>query len=211
MKTLRALILGMLLAACTADDRPPPPVGVDHQGIAASGGVSYDLLRDGAVFDQHDPRWGETELGASGETVGAAGCTLASVAMAAVNLGEDTDPGRLNQSLGAQGGFTSRGLLVWDGVRRASGGRVIAEYYDTPLHADIDQCLREKEGYPVVQFLLGGRVQHWTVIVGKADTRWLIRDPLYVTQKPIPLDTRAPSIRAVRCVRPGWTAHSNGR
>jgi hypothetical protein len=195
-------LVAVLLAACAVREPSPlPPVGRDHQGLRPAGGANYALMRDGAVFNQHDPRWGEIELGQSGESIGAIGCTMTSVAMAAVNLGETTDPGRLNYYLSTQNGYTETGLLKWDSIRRASNGRLIADYFDTPAYADIDRCLRDQAGYPLVQFLLGGRVQHWALIVGKEGETFFIRDPLYITREPIPLQFRAPSIRAVRCVR----------
>ncbi len=205
MRKVVALLLGLLLAACTAQPPPPqslPPIGIDPLGIAPTGGAIYTTLKDRAVFDQHDGRWDADQLGESGETIGEIGCTLTSVAMAAVNLGEAADPGTLNRYLSAHQGYTARGLLIWNGVSRASEGRVVAEYFDAPSHGDIDACLTTQNGYPIVQFMLRGRVPHWVVIVGKRETSWLIRDPLFVTQAPVALETRAPSIRAVRCIRP---------
>ncbi len=190
--------------ACSTDLRTEPAIPApwpDRQGIAPLGGASFKLTRDGAVFAQRDARWRSDEMGMSGGKVGDYGCTLSAVAMAAVNLGEATDPGALNTYLSRHDGYTASGLLIWDGVRRASAGRLATDFHDTPSAAAIDQCLREQRGFPIVQFMISPRVAHWVVIVGKDGTRWQIRDPLIVTEDPIFLDTRASTVRAVRCVR----------
>jgi hypothetical protein len=216
----RAVLLLCLVgvAACAADPQRAPvaaepvatvpaaavpvAIGRDGRGILPTGGAAFTLSRDAAVFDQKDPAWARATLGDSGDTVADYGCTLTAVAMAAANLGEATDPGQLNTYLSAHGGYTPTGLFVWQGLVGASAGRLAADWHDTPTAAAIDTCLTDQNGFPIVQFLLGGRVQHWVVIVGKRGESWLVRDPLMVTAAPIPLETRAASIRALRCVRP---------
>lgn len=196
-----------LLAACSvSDDKAyiPPPVSesLPDGGISNVGGKVMTYMQpDAYIYNQRDPVWGDDQLGTTGQSIADYGCTLTALSMAASNLGHEMTPGEMNVNLQAQGGYTPRGWIKWNSVPPATAGRVSVDYYDTPQHADIDACLTVQGGYPLVRFMLHGRVQHWAMIVGKIGDTYLIRDPLESTRRPIRLQTRAPSILAVRCVR----------
>ena len=179
-----------------------PRVGSDSIGIRPSGGTEMSLrLTDAYVFAQRDPKWENQTMGSTDDRVGDYGCTLTALAMAASNLGAPTDPGALNTALSANGGYTDRGWLIWGAVPKVTQGQIEVVFHDEPSHAAIDACLTTEDGYPLVKFMLGGRIQHWVVVVGKERRSWLIRDPLLMTDAPLVLEARAPKIRAVRCVR----------
>ena len=159
------------------------------------------MAPDAYIYNQRDPVWGNDELGQTGESIADFGCTLSALSMAASNLGHEITPGEMNAALIAKAGFTPRGWIKWNEVTIATDGQISVDYYETPQHADIDACLIKQGGYPLVRFMLYGRVQHWAMVVGKIGETYLIRDPLETSKAPIRLQTRAPSILAVRCVR----------
>jgi hypothetical protein len=76
--------------------------------IPAFGGSNINVqLPDNVHYMQNDLRWSQRRLGnPNANTLKAAGCTVASVAMAMSNLGFETDPGKLANALTAEEGFT---------------------------------------------------------------------------------------------------------
>lgn len=64
-------------------------------------------------FSQRDPAWADEKLGnCADETIGSAGCALASVAMAMTSLGIQTDPKTLNDYLVETKGYEGC-LIKW--------------------------------------------------------------------------------------------------
>ena len=168
----------------------------------AFGGSNLSVrLADGARFQQNDPRWADERLGkrGDGDTLGAAGCTVTSVAMAMTNLGHSIEPGQLNAALAAEGSFTPQGWLVWDGVSRVTKGSMRAEVHEAPSLDKVDACLALGR-YPVVKFLIAGVIPHWVVLVGKHAGTYFMRDPLIDAPDPVPLTRRTPVILSVRCI-----------
>lgn len=159
-------------------------------------------LPDNVHFLQTDPEWADMEMGASGGTLGDYGCTLSSVAMAAANLGIDTNPGALNAALSAAGGYTENGWLKWAALEEVTGGALSVTVYGAPDGAQIDRCLMDGH-YPVVKFMLDDRVQHWALVIGKTEEDWIVRDPLDDTRTLRPLGELTSKFESVRCIRPG--------
>lgn len=190
-------VLAVALALCL------PPAHAQSAGMIPWGGQSFQLLRDAVSFTQRDPAWAQARLGASPATIHDKGCMLVALSMAAVNLGEDTDPGRLNAALSERDGFTERGGLVWSAVAKATEGRVRLDPVPVPTPEDIDACILVREGYPLVQYTLKTGSPHWAVIVGKDGQSWLARDPMSDDPHPVPLETLAPEITGARCVYEG--------
>ena len=68
--------------------------------------VVLALSRTYPMFKQCDGRWGNEELGTSGETICKIGCLLSSIAMGLSGTGHSYDPGQLNKWLKANGGIS---------------------------------------------------------------------------------------------------------
>jgi len=160
------------------------------------------MLADNYSYRQDDPIWASDKIGATSDSLGHFGCTIASVSVAASNLlGTEITPEDMNTRLSDVNGFTNRGWLVWKHVETATDGQIRAALDPKPSHEAINQCMLA-DGYPVIKIKLGGEVIHWVVIVGRADNDYLIRDPLVGTAKdePIQLSSRSENIYASRCV-----------
>ena len=161
------------------------------------------MMPDGYAYRQDDRRWRADTIGETSDTLGAYGCTIASVAMATSNLTKtEITPQVLNAKLSEAGGFTDRGWLIWNKVTEATDGNVSAAYFDKPDHEDINQCM-DAGGYPVIKIKLHQSIIHWVTIVGKSGDEYLIRDPLVGTETdlPIGLSSRSDKIHAVRCIK----------
>jgi len=68
------------------------------------------------AFSQQAPAWRLLHLGTGRPTIGEAGCLISAIASALVDLGVDTDPGRLNAWLTGNHGFWNDNLLIWKAV-----------------------------------------------------------------------------------------------
>lgn len=169
--------------------------------IPASGGANITVrLEDTARYQQNDPRWSAAHMGKpTGDTLGRAGCTVTSVAMALTNLGQPLDPGQLNAALTAENGFTGPSWLVWDALPRVTRGAVRVEVHREPSQEKLDACLARGD-YPIVKFRIGGVIPHWVVLVGKENGTYYMRDPLIDEPNPVPLTRRTPVIYSVRCI-----------
>lgn len=171
--------------------------------IAVTGGkpLSLRLPFHAPHFLQSDPRWQAEHIGHSQtETLGAVGCTLCSLTTAAITLGEDTDPPRLNKMLTAAGGFTPQNWLVWSAVGAVFEKRLEVVVHNSPSHSALDAALERGE-YPLVKFFLPMGIPHWVLVVGKEGQEYLILDPALGRAEPLPLSTRATGIYSLRVVR----------
>jgi hypothetical protein len=172
--------------------------------ISATAPATYEniMLPDQSAFRQDYPEWGQASLGGTSDTLAGYGCTITSVANAVSNLrGQSVRPDDFNQSLIANGGYTSRGWLIWSAVSKATNGEVSVKVFSQASHGAIDSCL-SNGAYPVVKIKLGGVVPHWVLLVGRADGEYLARDPLLGDNDdaPIALSSRSGSIHSLRCV-----------
>jgi hypothetical protein len=171
--------------------------------IASSGGRYFVQRTEIPVpaFQQDDPRWSDQLLGPGIDTIGQAGCALASAAMVLKAYGVDTDPARLNQFLDAHHGYTDRGWLYWEQAAAISGGQIEKAYEDLPSYALIDQNILA--GNPViVRLTLRNGTTHFVVVVGKQGWDYLIRDPARPVTWPVyPLRELTPRIEALRFFR----------
>ncbi len=160
-------------------------------------------LTDKVQFMQTDRRWSGHTIGGSNESMKNEGCLVTAAAMALVNLGFQTDPGDLNRSLKENGGFNSRGWLVWSGLERATGGKAKTVFYprkESQSHpSDVRACLAAGY-YPLVKFDLPSGKNHWAMVVKDTKQGFYIRDPMVNSRSAIPLSMRAKAIDAVRCV-----------
>jgi len=174
----------------TVPVQPPQSSGSSSQGL---------VLRDKVIYSQKDPRWSTDLMGKTSDTMGGQGCLVTATSMALTNLGFQTNPKDLNQRLTQTDSYTDRGWLIWDGIRRVTGGRAVATYYDKVDAPTIDGCMRRGE-YPMVQFFLPNGRSHWAMIV-KHDARgYHMRDPLRISEKPLIFPAGVNGYRAVRCI-----------
>jgi len=187
---IACLLTGLWIAKHSRGHLPTLAFGGQHMQI---------MLADHYNWQQRDPRWRDVRLGNSNGTLGEYGCTVSAIANAVSNLGLELTPAALHQRLMEQGGFNERGWLIWGALDRATEGRMQARVFSRPSRDDVDGCLLEGH-YPIVKFLIGGVVQHWVTVVGKAQGRYLIRDPLIDDADPISLTSRTPLILSVRCI-----------
>lgn len=201
-----AYIMGfaLLLSACGSTPAPvSKPLG-SHVGSdarlytpAPMGALS---LPDRVSYLQKDKRWGGDRLGGTkNETIATDGCVVTATAMALSNLGFKVDPGDLNSRLIASDSFTSRGWLIWDGVRRVTDGGAYAKFYDTVSEDIIDGCIADGY-YPLTRFVLPNGRTHWAMVVGKSERGYHMRDPLRKSKSPLIFPRGAEAFKAVRCI-----------
>ena len=189
---MATIALGVTTCATKPNDRsepePPSPFVL--------------IVPDKFHFLQNDPAWAGAKMGRSGGTLADYGCTLTSVAIAAANLGLETDPGTLNAALSSVDGYTERGWLKWAALEEATNGALRTTVFGEPNGDQIDRCLMDGH-YPVVKFMLDDRVQHWAVVIGKTREDWIVRDPLDDTRTLRPLSELSSGFKSVRCIGPG--------
>lgn len=183
----------ILLSACGSSP------AVDTAAIPASVQSGALVLRDSVTYSQKDPNWASDRLGQTSDTMGRDGCLVTSAAMALTNLGFQTNPKDLNKRLTATKSYTSRGWLIWDGIRRVTDGRAKATYYDKVDAETIDACMTRGD-YPMVQFYLPNGRSHWAMIVRHDARGYHMRDPLRISEKPLIFPAGVKGYRALRCI-----------
>ncbi|MFT5466846.1 MAG: hypothetical protein ACI8UO_001946 [Verrucomicrobiales bacterium] len=170
--------------------------------IASFGGKNLSIrpAERGAFYLQGDSVWGGEKIGGSGETIRSVGCTLCAIAMAATDLGQEIDPGALNEALKKNEGYTSRGWIIWSAVAPSLDDRVEAVYTKEVSHELIDTLL-ERGDVPIVKIFLPMGIPHWVAVVGKQGNEYLVKDPSYGPKTLVKLSARGPRIHAVRFIR----------
>jgi hypothetical protein len=146
--------------------------------LAPSGGIYYPgrFALDVPLYLQGDPKWGHDYLAWAPRTLGQVGCAVSSAAMVMQYYGIDTDPGRLNIFLRANGGYDENNDLLWPGPAALAPDRVRHVYEDLPSYYLIDSNLLR--GNPVIiRLRLPSGWTHFVVIMGKQGFDYLIRDP----------------------------------
>jgi Peptidase_C39 like family len=146
--------------------------------IPSAGGLYFfsKLVLPVPRFAQSDPRWANDELGPADSTMGEEGCAVSSAAMVLAFYGQDIDPGRLNEFLSENDGYTPQGWLYWEKAADYQPGLARKAYEDLPSFLLIDSNLAR--GNPViVRIHLPNGLTHFVVIVGKAGFDYLIQDP----------------------------------
>ena len=174
--------------------------GADSEGLIPSyGGSDMKIsLPKPYHFLHEDARWADEAIGGSNQKIRRVGCTLCSLSMALYGLGEHTNPKELNIILKENGGYTSRGWLVWKTINKVYPNLTV-DTVTQPSLKIIDDSLQSKQ-YPIVKFYLPGDIPHWVTIVGKDGTEYIVLDPLnldgenYLSK----LTTHIYSVRLVR-------------
>ena len=163
-----ATIVWQWSAQWTATSKPLAPAG----GLFFPGTVLHDVPH----FAQADNRWGNDRLAGGPTTMAAEGCAVAAAAMVLASYGADLDPGRLNDHLRRNGGFTPSGWLYWEKAAEFPPGVAEHIYEADASHFLIDWNLLR--GNPViVRLRYPNGVTHFVVVVGKQGYEYLVRDP----------------------------------
>lgn len=162
--------------------------------------VPRSALATEPIYLQTDPQWAAETIGGSGEPLRWVGCTICCLSMALAHHGVIEDPAGLNRKLKEADGYTYRGWVKWDALRRITADRVRVMLPQNPSYRDIDAALAE--GNPVlVKVLLRSGVQHWVLIVGRDQKEYLIKDPLGDGRSLQALSSLGSDVLAVRVVR----------
>ena len=161
-------------------------MGTEDEWKAFTGGQQMaDILLNITPLSQKDPRWGSVKLGTSSSTIGGYGCLITSASMMLRHFGFDTDPGRLNDLLKANGGYQNGNLFVWGALEKIFKGVKFGYRYNGAYLDKIDEQLRA--GKPVIINVdlnpaTSVLDEHWVLIVGKVNGSYIINDPWYGTQ-----------------------------
>lgn len=95
------------IALTAAPSAPPPPLPPPAESVLVQyGGQKVPF------FKQFDAAWGTRKLGSS-SSLKAAGCAITSVAMVLKYYGRDIDPGKLDEYLDNNGGYSGNSVK-WD-------------------------------------------------------------------------------------------------
>ena len=156
-------------------------------------------LPDRAIYSQKDKRWAKDTLGNTKDSMAGYGCLVTATAMALTNLGFKTDPKDFNARMTKVGGFNTRGWMVWSGIEKVTDGKATYKFYDTVSDEIIEGCLAEGF-YPLARFILPNGRDHWSMIVGKSDKGFHMRDPLRVSKQPLIFPRGSDAFKSVRCV-----------
>ncbi|KAF5416754.1 MAG: hypothetical protein C5S48_01975 [Candidatus Methanogaster sp.] len=139
-------------------------------------------------FSQCDPRWGSDQLGGDGPTICSQGCALTSAAMVMAYYGVDTDPKRLNDTIG-RGGYDATYCIYWSAVRNACHDEINRIEYDPGKIKPFDETVLNTHldlGRPVIVYVYcpghGGYWEnHFVVVTGRSDGTYYINDPGFKT------------------------------
>ena len=185
------------MSACASSTKAPQKQTL--KSMPVSGLDQQTFLPDKVAYYQKDPRWAKERLGKSGDTLASDGCLVTAASMALANLGFQTNPSDLNKRLTRTNSFTPRGWLIWDGIRKVTGGKAKARFYKTVNEELITECMIDGY-YPLVQFYLPNGRSHWAMILHKSKKGFHMRDPLRQSKKPLIFPHSSDKFRALRCV-----------
>lgn len=126
------------------------------------------------LYKQCGASWSGAQLGScAGTSVCKAGCAMSSVAMILKSRGYDTDPGRLNAWLKANGGYSGC-AIYWGSVDRL--GKTKCQGFQTGSFATV--CGWVRSGYGVVLNVNNGG--HWVLATGcDGSNNVMVNDPGY--------------------------------
>ena len=169
------------------------------QVISSSGGKELSLRLETPVhYLQTDPRWADEAIGGSGELLRDVGCTICSAATAMTAIGPAITPGKLNDELISNSGYTTDGWLIWRALGK-SNSAVRIDVVSQPSHEILDSALTDGD-FPLVKFWLPGGIPHWVVLVGKEDFDYVALDPYFGSEEKrlSDLTNQIDSVRVVR-------------
>lgn len=202
MKRIHFIIgLGFLAIIVVAVYYTTRTQSTPQNGIASSGGSDSlnVLIEEIPYWLQNDPQWSRETLGGSNESMAAAGCTITCVAMALSSLDVRITPLDLCRALKRRNGFTNRGHLIWEKIADVANSDITTDF-PSLAHSSIDRALLA--GRPVItKIMLGGRVPHWVLVVGKEGKEYLAIDPLNTDRLLVHLSDCSTTIYSIRVLR----------
>lgn len=186
---LFALILGFsIYFLIIRKESPILPINPNGQTISA---IKVDF------YSQRDSRWANKELGTSRGNMSSTGCTVCCVAMALSAKNVQIKPDELNDKLVANDGFTKNGWLKLEKIQGISNVDVGPLFNS---HQNIVESL--EAGHPVItKIFLYGNVQHWVLIVGMDQGRYIIADPLEDSFSEKYIDKLTDKIYSIRTIK----------
>lgn len=138
--------------------------------VSSQGGASIlpaQASPDGWFYNQRDERWGNNQIGSSGEPVWKYGCLLTSVAMVLKQRGEDVSPAGIAASSGYYFSDTAYMLIPWAGRFTSVWGSNTGA---------IDSIL--SSGKPVIVGLSAGAYgTHFVVLKSGSGGNYVMNDP----------------------------------
>jgi len=139
-----------------------------------------DILLPIEPLSQVDGRWKDVQLGTSSSTIGGYGCLITCVSMMLDYYGHDVDPASLNDLLKANAGYANGNLLVWGSIPAIFDGVTYDGKWEGSRNDIIDKCLAD--GKPAIIHVdynpaTAPIEQHWVLVVGRKDGRYIINDP----------------------------------
>ncbi|MFA6992235.1 MAG: C39 family peptidase [Candidatus Gracilibacteria bacterium] len=149
---------------------------IKNIGIELNTDKNLDYSQKIEYFLQNDSRWADERLGNSNYTLAEQGCTITDVAAVLRYLGNEIDPGLLNEELTKNELYTENGNLLWYRLEELYPieYKFRRVFFGGSLEGDL-----EKGILPIVRVKYGEKeLEHWVVIVGADGNDFLIMDPL---------------------------------
>jgi len=145
------------------------------------------VVVDLPVYSQKDPRWGTDRMGASDFTIAEKGCLITITAAGLSYLGYPITPKEYNSNASTKGGYqlvkegkVTYANMYWQFPDVLTNHQIVrAEYswiyFNQGWQKKVDAILASKR--PVWTEVRLNGYQHWVLVVGKADDKYLILDP----------------------------------
>ena len=142
--------------------------------------TNSDILLPIEPLSQVDPRWKDVQLGTSASTIGGYGCLITCVSMMLDYYGYNTNPALLNEELKVHSGYANGNLLMWGQVPVIYPGVTYDGKWEGSRNDIIDKCLADDR--PAIVHVdynpaTAPIEQHWVLVVGKKDGKYIINDP----------------------------------
>jgi len=146
---------------------------------------------------QNDPKWASEPLGASGSTLGGAGCLVSSIASAMSYHGLNYTPQEINGLFTENGVYTENGKVIWMNIKNAIP-EMDYEYSRVFDSGTIESLLMEGL-LPIIEVKVRGiGISHWVTVIGSDGVDFLIMDPLNQSKTPSKLSVHGNRAYAYR-------------
>jgi hypothetical protein len=148
--------------------------------------TAMNILLNIRPLAQRDPRWSSDKMGTTNIPIGNQGCLMVAWTMVVrYLLGLDVYPDEINGWLGANGGYQDGNLFVWSVSKKYDPRLTFGHRYNGAYLDKIDEQLAKRmpvivnvDLYPNTPTI----EQHWVLIVGKMNGRYIIHDPWFGAQ-----------------------------
>ena len=124
--------------------------------------------------------WVNQKVGFSDMSFEMGGCAATSLSMVLRYYGVDTDPGRLNNWLKENNGFSYGATIVWSIAAKAGSGVYLEGIWNYNGDADLNYIRAQIDsGYPVIARMGYKGTDHYVVICGYYGNTFYLNDPWY--------------------------------